>query len=674
MGIINTKAPLKFPPVSRYLITSALPYANGPIHIGHLAGAYLPADIFTRFLKFKGFDAIHICGTDEHGVAITLAAYKEGISPKELVDKYHDRIRRDFELMGIEFDHFSRTSRKIHHEISQRFFLRLYEKGYLEKRKVKQFYSPQEGKFLPDRYIIGICPYCGYEEARGDQCEKCGRQLEPTQLINPRSAISGSSLELRETVHWFFKLSSLRGDLEGWLRGKNWKPFVKEFALSWVGELEDRAITRDLDWGVPVPVEDPDAKGKVLYVWFDAPIGYISATVEYLPDKWEDYWKNPETKIIHFIGKDNIVFHTVVWPAMLMAHGEYNLPYDVPANAFLNLMGRKLSTSRGYAIWADELVNSVGQDIARYAIALYIPEKDDTDFNVKEAFERTNAELVDSFGNLAQRALTFINRNFGGRVPHPHSLNSEDEGLLNYISEKVSQYERNILSYNFRLALKDAVEVSNAINRYFEHQRAWKLIKENPDRAKTVLFVSYQALKMVSALFYPYVPNSVQRLWDYMNLPKGSFEDFVKVSPDLAGNNVKEGSVLYKKVDEGKINEWVRVLNERAGGERISINDFKKIKMVVGKVLEAERVEGTDKLLKLKVDIGSEVRTIVAGIAESYSEKDIVGKKVVIVANLEKKRIRGIESDGMILAATGKDGKPVIISPDGEVPEGSEVS
>ncbi len=660
--------------MNRYLITSALPYANGPIHIGHLAGAYLPADIYTRFLKFKGFDAIHICGTDEHGVAITLAAYKEGISPKELVDKYHERIKKDFELMGIEFDHFSRTTRRIHHEISQSFFLKLYENGYLEKRKVKQFYSPQEERFLPDRYIIGTCPYCNYEEARGDQCERCGRQLEPTQLINPRSAISGSSLELRETVHWFFKLSSLRGELEKWLKEKDWKPFVKEFALSWVGELEDRAITRDLDWGVPVPLDDRDAKGKVLYVWFDAPIGYISATVEYLPDNWEDYWKDPRSKIIHFIGKDNIVFHTVVWPAMLMAHGEYNLPYDVPANAFLNLMGRKLSTSRGYAIWAQELVNSVGQDIARYAIALYIPEKDDTDFNVKEAFERTNAELVDSFGNLAHRVLTFISRNFGGRVPHPNNLSSEDERLLNYIIEKVSQYEKNLLRYNFRLALKDAVEVSNSINRYFEHQKPWRLIKENPDRAKTVLFVSYQALKIVSALFYPYVPSSVQKLWDYMNLPNGKFDDFIRFSADLAGNGIKEGGVLYRKVEEDKIYEWVKVLEERAGDKRISIEDFKKVKMVVGRVLEAERVKGTDKLLTLKVDIGNEVRTIVAGIAESYNERDIVGKKVVVVTNLEKKRIKGIESDGMLLAATGKDGKPVIISPEIDVPEGSKVN
>lgn len=664
--------------MKRYLITSALPYANGPIHIGHLAGAYLPADIYTRFLKFKGFDAIHICGTDEHGVAITLAAYKEGVAPKELVDKYHERIKNDFKLMGIEFDHFSRTTNPIHYKVSQEFFLTLHKNGYLEKRKMKQFYSPAEGKFLPDRYIVGKCPYCGYEEARGDQCEKCGRQLEPTQLINPRSAISGVNLELRETVHWFFKLSLLKDKLEEWLNGKgNWKPFVKEFALSWVKELEDRAITRDLDWGVPVPLDDPDAKGKVLYVWFDAPIGYISATVEFLPDKWQDYWKNPDTKIIHFIGKDNIVFHTVIWPAMLMAHGEYNLPSDVPANAFLNLMGRKLSTSRGYAIWADELA-TVGQDIARYSIALYIPEKDDSDFNVIDAFNRTNAELVDSFGNLAQRVLTFINGHFSGSVPHPDKILSEDEQIFNYISEKVKSYEENLINFNFRLALKDAVEVSNELNRYFEHQRPWKLVKENPERAKTVLYVAYQGLKVASALFYPYVPSSVKILWDYMNI-SGNFDDLTGISPELSGNTVKKSQPLYKKVDKSVIDGWVEILNQRVAGveekdERITYEEFKKVKLVVGKVLDAERVKGADKLLKLKVDLGKEVRTIVAGIAEKYRPEDVVGKKIVVVSNLQKKKIRGIESDGMLLAATDGDGKPILITPEGDVPEGSEVS
>lgn len=665
--------------MKRVLITSALPYANGPIHIGHIAGAYLPADIFTRFLKFKGVDAIHICGTDEHGVAITLAAYKEGISPKELVDKYHEIIKRDFRSIGIEFDHFSRTTNRIHYTIASEFFLKLYNNGHLEKRKTKQYFSPKENRFLPDRYIVGTCPYCGYEEARGDQCEKCGRQLDPLDLKNPRSALTGVSLELRETVHWFFKLSSFKEKLEEWIKGKDWKPFVKEFALSWVKELQDRPITRDLDWGVPVPLDDPDAVGKVLYVWFDAPIGYISATVEYLPSKWEEYWKDKDTTLVHFIGKDNIVFHTVVWPAMLMAHGDYILPTDVPANAFLNLMGKKLSTSRGYAIWVDELVKSVGQDIARYSIALYIPEKDDTDFNVVDAFSRTNAELVDSFGNLAQRVLAFIRTHLGGKVPHPKGLSSEDESIFNFARAKVQSYENNLLKYNFRLALKDAVELSNETNRYFEHQRPWKLVKENPKRAETVLYVAYQVLKITSALFYPFVPSSVKTLWDYMNIKEGKFDDMVEVSPELSGIEIKDSKPLYRKVDDKVIKEWVKILEERAEGleskeKRISIDEFRKVKLVIAKVLKAERIENTDKLLKLEVDTGDGTRTIVAGVGEKYQPEQLVGKKIVLVKNLEKKRIRGVESDGMLLAASDRDGKPVLLVPEEDVPEGSEIS
>ncbi len=667
--------------MKRYLITSALPYANGPLHIGHIAGAYLPADIFTRFLKFKGYDAIHVCGTDEHGVAITLAAYGEGISPKQLVDKYHKKIVEDFKSIGIEFDHFSRTSRRIHHEMSSEFFIKLYKNGYLEKRTIKQYYSPTENKFLPDRYITGTCPYCGYGEARGDQCEKCGRQLDPTDLKNPKSTITGSNLILKDTVHWFFKLSILKKQLEEWLKGKNWKPFVKEFALSWVRDLQDRAVTRDLEWGVPVPLDDPDAKGKVLYVWFDAPIGYISATREFLPDRWEDYWKDSGTYLVHFIGKDNIVFHTVVWPAMLMAHGDYILPTDVPANAFLNLMGRKLSTSKGYAVWVDELVDSVGQEIARYSIALYIPEKDDTDFNIVDALSRTNAELVDSFGNLAQRILTFINRHFAGRVPSPTRMNSQDERMFSYASEKVGSFTKNILEYNFRLALKDAVELSNEINKYIEHQRPWKLIKEAPERASTTMYVAFQLLKIVSALFYPFVPSSVKTLWGYMNLNAldMGFDKMVKPDPELLGLNINRSSPLYHKVEDALIKRWVDIIEERAKNlesrkERISFEDFKKINLVIAKVLNAERIKGTDRLLKLEIDIGKETRTIVAGIGERYRPADLKGKKILVVENLEKKKIRGVVSDGMLLAANDKEGKPVLLVPEEDVPEGSEVS
>ncbi len=680
---------LTIPGVKRYMVTSALPYANGPIHIGHLAGAYLPADIFTRFLRLKGEDVIHICGTDEHGVAITLRALKEGVSPKELVDRYHERIKSDFARFGIEFDHFSRTTRPIHYENAQRFFLRLHEKGYLYKAKMKQFYDPKSGRFLPDRYVIGTCPYCGYPEARGDQCEKCGRQIDPEDLKEPRSALTGEPVVLKETVHWFFKLSALKEPLREYVSSKDWKPFVKEFALSWIDELRDRAITRDLDWGIPIPLDDPDAEGKVMYVWFEAPIGYISATMEWAkevkgdPEAWKPYWTDEDTVLVHFIGKDNIVFHTVIWPAMLYAHGDYILPTEVPANAFLNLQGRKLSTSRGYAIWADELVESVGQDIARYAVALYIPEKDDSDFNVRDAFTRTNAELVDNFGNFAQRVLSFINRYMGGKVPHPGQLKGEDEAMLRLLDETVRKYEDLLLRYEIRLALREAVKLGAEANRYYEHQAPWKLRKEDPERAKTVLYVAFQILKGLSALFYPYVPSSVKRLWEYMDLPDTSFQSLVKPDPSLAGHPVRESKPLYRKVEEKVIREWEEELKRRyeratAGGKReeprIKYEDFAKVKLRVAKILEAERIPKTDKLLKLTIDLGDERRTLVAGIGHVYKPEELPGKYIVVVANLKKKKLRGVVSDGMLLAAHDEEGNPVLLTVEREVPPGSEIS
>ncbi|NPA80614.1 MAG: methionine--tRNA ligase [Thermotogae bacterium] len=673
----------------RYMITSALPYANGPIHIGHLAGAYLPADIFTRFLRLKGEDVIHICGTDEHGVAITLRAVQEGISPKELVDKYHERIKSDFEKFGISFDHFSRTSTPLHHRNAQNFFLKLHDKGYLYKRSMKQYYDPKMGRFLPDRYVVGTCPYCGYEDAKGDQCERCGRQIEPGELKDPRSALSGEPVILKDTVHWFFKLSDLKEPLREYVSSKDWKPFVKEFALSWIEELRDRAITRDLEWGVPVPLDDPDAKGKVLYVWFDAPIGYISATMEWAsqvkgdPDAWKPYWMDPETVLVHFIGKDNIVFHTVIWPAMLYAHGDYILPTDVPANAFLNLQGRKLSTSKGYAIWADELVESVGQDIARYAVALYIPEKNDSDFNVREAFTRTNAELVDNFGNFAQRVLSFINRYMDGRVPEPKTLTEEDERLLKLLRETAKRYEELMLRYEIRLALREAVNLGAEANRYYEHQAPWKLRKGDPDRASTVLYVAFQILRGLSAMFYPYVPASVRRLWGYMNVSPESFSDLTTPNPDLAGHPIGRSEPLYRKVDEDKIRQWEEELRRRAEGRepeskgaepRIGYEDFAKVKLRVAKVLSAERIPKTDKLLKLTIDLGDERRTLVAGLGHVYEPEDLVGKSIVVVANLQPKKLRGVLSDGMLLAAHDEEGKPVILTVEREVPPGSEVS
>ncbi len=676
------------------MITSALPYANGPIHIGHLAGAYLPADIFTRFLRMKGEDVIHICGTDEHGVAITLRALKEGVSPKELVDRYYERIKSDFAKFGIDFDHFSRTSRPIHHKNAQSFFLRLYEKDYLYKATMKQFYDPKSGRFLPDRYVIGTCPYCGYPEARGDQCEKCGRQIDPEDLKDPKSALTGEPVILKETVHWFFKLSALKEPLKEYVSPKDWKPFVKEFALSWIEELRDRAITRDLDWGIPVPLDDPDAKGKVMYVWFEAPIGYISATMEWAeqvkgdPKAWEPYWLDEDTVLVHFIGKDNIVFHTVIWPAMLIAHGDYILPTDVPANAFLNLQGRKLSTSRGYAIWADELVEAVGQDIARYAVALYIPEKDDSDFNVRDAFTRTNAELVDNFGNFAQRVLSFINRYMGGRVPEPGEFTQQDRDILNLLEETAKRYEDLLLKYEIRLALREAVNLGAEVNRYYEHQAPWKLRKEDPERARTVLYVAFQVLKGLSAMFYPFVPSSVETLWGYMNIRDTSFSSLVKPDPSLAGHPINESKPLYRKVEEETIKAWEEELKkryEKAIGKatdekkkeempRIKYEDFAKVKLRVAKILEAERIPNTDKLLKLTIDLGDEKRTLVAGIGHVYRPEELPGKYIVVVANLKKKKLRGVVSDGMLLAAHDEEGNPVLLTVEKEVPPGSEVS
>ncbi|NPB03679.1 MAG: methionine--tRNA ligase [Thermotogae bacterium] len=675
--------------MKRYLVTSALPYANGPIHIGHLAGAYLPADIFTRHLRLRGEDVLHICGTDEHGVAITLKALQEGISPKELVDKYYERIKSDFEKFGIDFDHFSRTSRPLHHKNAQSFFLKLHEKGHLYKNVMRQYYDPKIGKFLPDRYVVGICPYCGHTDAKGDQCEKCGRQIEPGELVDPKSALTGEAVVLKETVHWFFRLSQLKDRLREYVGSKNWKPFVKEFALSWVEELRDRAITRDLDWGVPVPLDDPDAKGKVLYVWFDAPIGYISATMEWAEkvkgdmEAWKPYWLDPDTRLVHFIGKDNIVFHTIVWPAMLMAHGDYILPTDIPANAFLNLQGRKLSTSKGYAIWADELVESLGQDLARYSVALYIPEKNDSDFNVREAFTRTNAELVDNFGNFAQRVLSFINRYMGGVVPIAKEFEAADRDLMTKAKETVNRYLKLMNNYDIRLALRETINLSAEANRYYEHQAPWRLRKENPERAKTVLHVAYHILKVLSALLYPYVPKSIEILWNYMNLPKTDFNFLTSYEPDIGGMPIKESKPLYRKVEEKTVRAWEKELNRRAKAietttkedePRIKYEDFARVKLKVAKILEAERIPKTDKLLKLTIDLGDERRTLVAGLGHVYEPKDLVGKLIVVVANLQRKKLRGVVSDGMLLAAHDEKGRPVLLTVEREVPPGSDIS
>ncbi len=658
--------------MKRTLITSALPYANGPLHIGHMAGAYLPADIYFRFLKLRGEDAIHICGTDEHGVAITIAAEQRRMSPRELVDHYHEVIKRGFQKWGIEFTNFSRTSREIHHKTAQEFFLKLYEKGWFKEAESEQYFCPRCKRFLPDRYVVGTCPHCGYERARGDQCERCGRWLEPKDLINPRCAICGATPVLRRTKHLYFRLSQLRDRLVKWLEGNEfWKPNVRNTALGWAREgLPDRAITRDLEWGVRVPL--PGWEKKVLYVWFDAPIGYISATREW-SDSWRDWWTDPETRIIHFIGKDNIIFHAIVWPAMLMAHGEFNLPHDVPANEFLNLMGDKLSTSRGWAVWAEELVDEFGQDYARYGTALVIPETKDSDFNWHEFRKRVNGELADAFGNFVHRFAKFAQKHFGGKWPE----GEVDPEVLVKVRETHAEVTRALERYQFRKALSALHALAIFGNQFFDRKAPWKDPKGSGETIYSCAFLA----RALAVMYEPFIPQGARRVREILGITEAlSWEDAPRDDGSLRGRALGEVKPPFKKIEETQVQKKVEELMERVkdkkeAQERATLEDLKKLRLVVGLVEEAEPVEGTKKLLKLKVNIGREVRQLVAGLAEVYSPQSLVGKKVVVVSNLEPKKIRGIESQGMVLAADDPQGRPVLLvldDPD-RVEPGSEV-
>ncbi len=648
----------------RLLVTSALPYANGPLHIGHIAGAYLPADIYTRFQRAKKRDVIHICGTDEHGVAITIAARREGKTPKELVDYYHENIKKSFENLGIYFDNFSRTTRPVHYELSQQFFLKLYNDGYIEKREVQQFYCPNDKMFLPDRYVVGTCPYCGYDKARGDQCEKCGRWLEPTDLINPRCAICGATPELRNSFHYFFLLNKLQDRLKEWLesKSKKWKPNVVKFALGWVKEgLKPRAITRDLEWGVPVPLEE--AKGKVLYVWFDAPIGYISSTKEWNPNRWEEFWKREDTRLIHFIGKDNIVFHAVVWPAMLMAHGEYVLPDEIPANEFLNLMGEKLSTSRGWAFWVDELLERFPADYIRFGIAYILPENKDSDFDPYEFKDRVNKELINKYGNLVSRIFGFINRFFDGKIPNRTDLTPGQREAFDQLVKIIEESEEAIENFEFRKALYTLISGAEYINAYIDKIKPWALIKENPEEAERELFLMANMLRSITIGFEPYVPFSTRKVLSAMGIDEVEWDKAKEIDESLAGRKVENIGPLYKKIEDSQIEELVELLKKRAaaGGAKveekkeekqyITYDEFMKVELRVARVKHAERIPKSKKLLRLIVDLGDEERQIVAGIAQYYDPEDLIGKNIVIVANLQPRKLMGYESQGMLLAA-----------------------
>ena len=670
----------------RNLITTALPYANGPVHIGHLAGVYVPADIYVRYLRKKGEDVAFIGGSDEHGVPITIKAQKEGVTPQDIVDRYHKIIKDSFEELGISFDIYSRTSSKTHHELSSAFFKKLYDEGKFIEKTSMQFYDEKAGQFLADRYIVGKCPHCGNERAYGDQCEACGTSLNATDLIDPVSAITGNKPELKETKHWYLPLDQYEGWLKEWIleEHKEWKPNVYGQCKSWLDNgLQPRAVTRDLDWGVPVPIEG--AEGKVLYVWFDAPIGYISATKDLTPE-WEKYWKDPETRMIHFIGKDNIVFHCIIFPAMLKADGSYILPDNVPANEFLNLEGDKISTSRNWAVWLHEyLVEFPGkQDVLRYVLTVNAPETKDNDFTWKDFQTRNNSELVAIYGNFINRTLVLTQKYFANRVPERGELTDYDKEVLAEIPQIVERVEKSLETFHFRDALKEAMNLARLGNKYLADTEPWKVIKTDEGRVKTLLNICLQISANLSTLMEPFMPFSSQKLREFMNI---DVIDWGKMGDGVipAGHELGEAGLLFEKIEDATIQAQIDKLlatkkaNEMASvkaapaKENIQYEDFMKMDIRVGTIIAAEKVAKTKKLMKLTVDTGIDERTIVSGIAEHYTPEEVIGRQVSVLVNLEPKPLKGIVSQGMILMAENADGTLSFVSPDKEVKPGSEV-
>jgi methionyl-tRNA synthetase len=671
----------------RYLVTSALPYANGPIHIGHLAGVYVPSDIYTRYLRMKGVDVISVCGSDEHGVPITLKARKEGVSPQTIVDRYHTLNKKAFEDFGIAFDIYSRTSNKVHFETASGFFRTLYEKGEFTEKTSDQYYDEEAGCFLADRYIMGTCPHCGNENAYGDQCEKCGTSLSPNDLINPHSTVSGSKPVLRETLHWYLPLDKYEPWLKKWILEdhKEWKANVYGQCKSWLDQgLQPRAVSRDLDWGVPVPVDG--AIGKVLYVWFDAPIGYISATKELTPD-WEKYWKDKETRMIHFIGKDNIVFHCIIFPAMLNAEGSYILPENVPANEFLNLENDKISTSRNWAVWLHEYLEDFPgkQDVLRYSLCANAPETKDNDFTWKDFQARNNNELVAILGNFVNRTLVLTNNYYEGKVPERGQTDSNDDYVLNEITHFKENVESSIETFRFREALKEAMNLARLGNKYLADAEPWKVIKTDPERVKTIMNIALQITANLTIVCEPFLPFSMEKLRGWINFRDLKWEDGGGSDLLSPGHVINRPGLLFEKIEDEEITRQIDKLlatkkaNEAAGAkttpgkEPVTFDDFTKIDIRTATILEAEKVPKTTKLLKLKIDTGIDIRTIVSGIAEYYEPEAIIGKQISIVSNLEPKKIKGIESKGMILMAEDQNGKLVMVTPVDKVSNGSMI-
>ena len=672
----------------RYTVTAALPYTNGPIHIGHLAGVYVPSDIYSRFLRLQGRDVAFICGSDEHGVAISMKAKKEGISPQQVIDKYHHIIKKSFEDFGISFDNYSRTSATVHHKTASDFFKKLYEEGKFTEETTEQLYDAEAHQFLADRFVTGTCPKCGNEEAYGDQCEKCGTSLNATDLINPKSTLSGSTPVLKPTKHWFLPLENYEAFLKEWIlvgHKKDWKPNVYGQVKSWIDDgLRSRAVTRDLDWGIPVPVAG--AEGKVLYVWFDAPIGYISSTIEWAEREgkdWQPYWKSEDTQLVHFIGKDNIVFHCVIFPAMLKAEGSYILPDNVPANEFLNLEGNKLSTSKNWAVWLHEYLEDFPnqQDVLRYVLTANAPETKDNDFTWKDFQARNNNELVAIFGNFINRVAVLTQKYYDGSVPNPSNFNEVDEQAFKELRSYPDVIASSIERFRFREAQNELMNLARLGNKYLADEEPWKTIKTDEERTKTVMYVALQIATALSVLSEPFLPFTSQKLKNILNLDASLSWNDISKKPALlpSGHQIQEADLLFSKIEDEQIQKQIDKLEATKISnkveqkpdkpmtpqkETITYDDFAKLDMRVGTIIEAEKMPKADKLLVLKIDTGLDVRTVVSGIAESFTPEEIIGRRVTILVNLAPRTLRGVESQGMILMTQKPDGKLVFVNPD----------
>lgn len=670
----------------RYTITAALPYTNGPIHIGHLAGVYVPSDIYARYLRLQGKDVAFICGSDEHGVAISMKAKKEGITPQEVIDKYDGIIRKSFEDFGISFDNYSRTSAKIHHETASAFFRKLYENGDFIEETNEQLYDAKADQFLADRFVVGTCPKCGNEEAYGDQCEKCGSTLNATDLINPKSTITGETPILKSTKHWFLPLDRYDDFLKEWIlvgHKNDWKTNVLGQVKSWLDDgLKPRAVTRDLDWGIDVPVEG--AEGKKLYVWFDAPIGYISSTKEWAAKEgkeWEPYWKDADTKLVHFIGKDNIVFHCIIFPAMLKAEGSFILPDNVPANEFLNLEGNKLSTSKNWAVWLHEYLVDFPekQDVLRYALTANAPETKDNDFTWKDFQARNNNELAAIYGNFINRVVVLTHKYYDGIVPQPNEFSEVDEQTLAELKAYPAVIASSIERYRFREAQGELMNVARLGNKYLADEEPWKMIKTDPERVKTQMYVALQIATALGILSEPFLPFTANKMVKMLQTESINWDNVSKSSELLKpGHKIGQGEILFAQIDDAEIQKQIDKLEATKTANKMenrtvepqketaTFEDFSKLDIRVGTILEAEKMPKANKLLVLKVDTGIDVRTIVSGIAEHFSPEEVIGKRVTVLVNLAPRALRGVESQGMILMTNNAEGKLVFVNPDAD--------